>query len=76
MAGTSALFDAGVPEKIIQGRTGHCSLEALRVYERFTDEQESKVSKILSGSMQKFSGDNPSNSTDNKVLVTPHPSTA
>ena len=26
VAGTSSLFAAGVPEKIIQGRTGHVSL--------------------------------------------------
>ena len=33
VAGTSSLFAAGVPEKIIQGRTGHVSLSALRRYE-------------------------------------------
>ena len=54
VAGTSAMFDAGVPERIIQGRTGHKSIEALRIYERVTEEQEAKVSKILSGSKQKF----------------------
>ena len=46
LSGTSALFDAGVPEKIIQGRTGHHSLDALRVYERVTEEQDSKVSTV------------------------------
>ena len=30
------LFDAGVPEMIIQKRTGHKSLDALRTYERVT----------------------------------------
>ena len=55
VAGTCALLDAGVPERIIQGRTGHRSLEALRMYERVTDKQEEKVSKILSGSVDKFS---------------------
>lgn len=45
VAGTCALFDAGVPERIIQGWTGHRSLKALRMYERVTDKQEEKVSK-------------------------------
>ena len=31
------MFDMGVPEKIIQERTGHKSLEALRTYERMND---------------------------------------
>ena len=46
--GTTTLFDAGVPEAIIQKRTGHKSLDALRVYERVTPQQESAVSRILS----------------------------
>ena len=31
--GASMMFQAGVPEKIVQERTGHRSLEALRMYE-------------------------------------------
>ena len=31
--GTSELFAAGVPEALIQKRTGHRSLESLRLYE-------------------------------------------
>ena len=34
--GATTLFDAGVPEAIIQKRTGHKSLDGLRVYERVT----------------------------------------
>ena len=49
VAGTSSLFTAGVPEKIIQSRTGHVSLASLRKYERETDEQELAVSKVLTG---------------------------
>uniref|UniRef100_A0A1X7VAL7 ZMYM2-like/QRICH1 C-terminal domain-containing protein n=1 Tax=Amphimedon queenslandica TaxID=400682 RepID=A0A1X7VAL7_AMPQE len=49
VAGTSSLFAAGVPEKLIQSRTGHVSLTALRKYGRITDEQELAVSKILTG---------------------------
>ena len=37
--GVSELFEAGVPEKIIKERTGHRSLEALRLYERTTSNQ-------------------------------------
>ena len=46
--GTTALFDAGVPECIIQKRTGHKSLDALRtyMYERVTPFQEEAVAQI------------------------------
>lgn len=37
--GASQLFQANVPEKIIQQRTGHRSLQALRHYERTTSER-------------------------------------
>ena len=49
VSGTTSLFAAGVPERVIQSRTGHSSLEALRKYERVTIDQEKAVSKILSG---------------------------
>ncbi len=52
--GASTLFDAGVPERIIQQRTGHRSIEGLRMYERVTDEQENAVSKILTGESRHF----------------------
>ena len=45
--GASELFDAGVPEKIIKERTGHRSVEALRIYEHTTKKQHMAVSKIL-----------------------------
>ena len=45
--GTTTLFDAGVPEALIQKRSGHKSSKALRVYERITPEQDLAVSKIL-----------------------------
>ena len=47
-AGTTELFRANVPEKIIQQRTGHRSLKALRTYERTTSQQHLAVSRILS----------------------------
>lgn len=49
VCGTSSLFSAGVPEHVIQGRTGHFSLDVLRKYERVTLSQELALSKILSG---------------------------
>ena len=54
VAGVSSLFDAGVPERIIQQRSGHRSLEGLRVYERVTQQQQQEVSKILAGDSKKF----------------------
>ena len=45
--GTTTLFDAGVPEALIQKRSGHKSTKALRVYERVTPEQDQAVSRIL-----------------------------
>ena len=46
-SGTSELFMKGVPEKIIQERTGHKSLDALRCYERTTSSQIEAVSNVL-----------------------------
>ena len=40
MVGATSLFVAGVPERIIQGRNGHISTDALRKYERVTEQQE------------------------------------
>ena len=34
------LFDAGVPEALVQKQTGHKSLQSLRSYERVTENQE------------------------------------
>ena len=36
--GASELFKRGVPEKIVQERTEHRSLEALRTYERSSED--------------------------------------
>ena len=47
--GTSTLFQASVPEKLIQQRTGHRSLEALRQYELTTTVQLVDVSNIMVG---------------------------
>ena len=44
------MFRAGVPEKIIQERTGHRSVKALRTYERTTATQRLSVANVLSSS--------------------------
>ncbi len=54
VSGAINLYAAGVPEKVIQSRTGHSSLEALRKYERISIEQEEAVSKILIGESVSF----------------------
>ena len=46
--GASNMFQAGVPEKIIQQWTGHRSLPGLRQYERTTIEQQQAVCRVLS----------------------------
>ena len=45
--GASKMFAKGVPEMLVQGRTGHRSLEALRVHERPTTSQLKAVSSVL-----------------------------
>lgn len=42
------MFQEGVPEKIIQERTGHRSLEGLRAYEHLCEPQHKAVSSLLS----------------------------
>ena len=46
--GTTAMFAANVPEKIIRSVTGHRST-ALQLYERPTEEQQKSVSNLLVG---------------------------
>ena len=55
VSGATSLFEAGVPERVIQQRTGHCSLQSLRVYERVSDGQEKAVSRILTGEKKNYS---------------------
>ena len=43
----SKLFQAGVPEKVIQQRIGHLSLQGMCHYERTTSQQQQAVSRIL-----------------------------
>lgn len=50
--GATELYRANLPEKIIQQRTGHRCLKALRTYERTTSQQHLAVSRILSSDME------------------------
>ena len=45
--GATSMFSANVPEKIIQSRTGHRSVEALRLYKRPTVDQQRSVTQLL-----------------------------
>ena len=47
--GATELFRSNVPEKLVQQRTGHRSLEALRKYERIAEEQVMDVCRVLDG---------------------------
>ena len=66
--GTTTLFDAGVPESIIQKRTGHRSLDALRTYERVTPSQELAVAKVLAPAMPATSAETPVASTSTPMM--------
>jgi hypothetical protein len=50
----TTLFEKGVPEKVIQGVTGHRLTTGLRTYERVSVKQKQAVSTILSGSKRRF----------------------
>ena len=43
----TTLFKANVPKKVIQERTGHRSIDALRLYERSNEDQYGAASRIL-----------------------------
>ena len=46
-SGTTTVFRANVPEKIIQKMTDHRSIEVLRTYKRVSTDQQKTVSKVL-----------------------------
>ena len=48
------LYQADVPENLMQERTGHRSLKALRVYEHTTTHQQQAVSSLLSSTRSHF----------------------
>lgn len=48
-SGATELFQAEVPEKVIQDMTGHRSVKALRQYEKVSDVQKKAACNILTG---------------------------
>ena len=49
--GVSSMFEQQIPEKIIQERSGHRSLDALRVYEKTTNQQKIAASRVMTACM-------------------------
>ncbi len=43
VTGATRMYNSGIPEKTIQSRTGHKSVEALRVYQQPSKEQQAKA---------------------------------
>lgn len=41
------MYRQGIPEKAIQSRTGHKSIEALHTYERVSPDQERSICNVL-----------------------------
>ena len=79
------MFQNGVPEKVIQARTGHVSVEGLRAYERLSEHQHKAACNLLSSNNQQNSlvpyiTSPPVNNTQvvdhRKQLVQQHQSTA
>ena len=69
--GASAMFNAGVPEKLIRSVTGHRS-NALQLYERPTNEQLQETSAVLLQGKRKFSpGKENETSTGNVTTAAP-----
>ena len=46
--GVTSMFEESIPEKVIQKRSGHRSVIALRVYEKTNDKQMIEASRVLS----------------------------
>ena len=63
------LFQAGIPEKVIQDRSGHCTLEGLRKYERISDQQRQEACKALTTDKIILSAANKTMSKDDPVHV-------
>lgn len=63
------MFQEGAPEKVIQERTGHRSLEGLRSYERSCESQHRALSNLLSSNATERKKDTPQQITHSKVLA-------
>ena len=53
VTGATTMYNSGVPEREIQERTGHRSLEALRTYEHTGEQQHQAVSNMLSSTVER-----------------------
>ena len=48
----TTMFQADLPEKVIQDRSGHRSIDGLRKYERISEEQQASACKICQEVLQ------------------------
>ena len=67
--GASELFQAGVPEKIVQERTGHHSVKALRLYEHTTTNQHMVVSNIFAAPPTELATDSDTPASSNEEAL-------
>ncbi len=64
------MFRGGAPEKVIQERTGHRSLEGLRSYERTCESQHRALSNLLSSNATERKKEPQQQLTNSKILTT------
>lgn len=72
----SEMFARQIPEKLIEERKGHRSLEALRTYERSNEEQHRAVSSVLCDSKPSTYSQQIIQSTKSRILSIHGPSTS
>ena len=60
--GATRLFEANVPEKLIKERTGHRSVDSLRLYEHTSVMQQKSVSAVICSSLEQQFENKPSSS--------------
>ena len=68
------MYISGVPEKVIQERIGHRSLEALRVYERSNSQQHEAASSVLMSGSNNDAYANPGHQVAYRHSMTMHTS--
>ena len=68
--GATRLFEANVPEKLIKERTGHKSLDALRLHEHTSVDQQKSVSNLMCSSSKEnqFQFSSPSGNTSTSAF--------
>lgn len=63
------LFASGIPEKVIQDKTGHHSLAGLRAYERTSVEQEHAATRVVTSDLSAEDKENADAEQDEKPEV-------